>query len=189
MIITRTGAGATTSDDIVFEEKVWTFWEANGTIAVGAPVVHDVSTDTNAFNQNGLLVVEGNSGNTGACHRILGTYQGEIAAKLGASGYSTENVIGVTTDGSTAITTTFVLTGHAAFDGDVIKVLSYGQGYGLSEGGTDINLGDVLTLGAGVGRYEAGTNTTTGMGAQVWALGTYEQATTEAGISIFHRCL
>lgn len=189
MIITRTGAGATTNDDSVMEEKVWTFWVASGTIAVGAPVVHDVSTDTNAFNQNGLLVVEGNSGHTGANNRILGTYQGEIAAKLGASGYSTENVIGVTTDGSTGLASTYVLSGFAGFSGDVLKVLSYGQGYVLCEGTTDINLGDMLRLNAGVGRYEAGNVDATGLAAQVWALGTYELATQEAGISAFHRCL
>lgn len=188
MIITRTGAGVNTSDVSVYEEKIWTYWEANGTIAVGSPVCHDMSTDTNPFNPDGMLVIEGNCNSVGAEHRILGTYQGHIEAKLGAGGYSVESVLGISTAGATSDGAGFALTGYAAFDGDIIRILSYGSGIGLSEGTTDINHGDALTIVA-AGRYVAGTNTTTGMGAQVWSLGINTLATTEMGVAIFNRCL
>lgn len=192
MLITRLGAGVRTSDDLpIFEEKVWTYWEANGTIAVGSPVIHDHSTDNNLYNLNGTLVVEGSSASqVGAAHRILGSYQGHISAKLGAGGYSVENVTGLSTAGATTTTGPgTVLSGFAAFDGDVIRVLSYGQGYVLADGdSTDINSGDILTIATIGGRYEAGTNQTTGTGAQVWSLGIHSGAF-EAGLSAFHRCL
>jgi len=188
MLITRLG-GIGKGDVLDLKESVFTFWEANGNIDLGAPIIHDAATNDNSFNQDGLLVIAGDADLTGAEHRILGVFQGVIpvfkAGQTGSSSLTALNTAGTTTTG---VTTT--LTGFQAGDGDIIKAQSYGAGYArvIVVGGTTIDHGDILTLDTTAGRLEAGTNLTTGAGGQIWSLGKSSLAA-EAAMKVFIRCL
>ena len=194
MIISRLGSITALGDAIdsagitlKATDKIFTFFEADEAIAVGAPVQHQTDTNNNSTgNTYGIEVIEvktGEAGGGSGC--ILGGYTG---VNLTNPHGTKVNVKNPDADGSDADGGSVVLTGVAAVDGDLVQVQCYGTGWCLGEGSTDIVAGDQLIGDGTGGRLITVTDLADGSGGQVIALGPLTQGA-EGLIPVFFRCM
>lgn len=194
MIISRLGSITALGDAIdsagitlKATDKIFTFFEADAAVAVGAPVQLQSDVNNNSTgNTYGIEVIEvitSAAGGGSGC--ILGGYTGVNLTNPHGTKVNVKNpnAAGDDADGGSV-----VLTGVAAVDGDLIQVQCYGTGWCLTEGSTDIDSGDQLIGDSTGGRLIVVADLADGSGGQVVALGTNCQ-NAEGLISVFFRCM
>ena len=167
-------------------DRIYTYFEADGAVAMGAPVQLQVDTNNNSTgNITGWEVVEADTDNPGGgSGTIVGAYQGVNISNPGGN----TNVSLPNAAGSTAGAGAVAITGRVAVDGDIIEVICYGQGYVLAHGGTDVVAGDSLIADSTGGRLITVTDLADGSGGLVTALGPITAAG-EGLIPAYFRCM
>tara|TARA_Y100000310_G_C20466946_1_gene708119 strand:+ start:226 stop:801 length:576 start_codon:yes stop_codon:yes gene_type:complete len=174
----------TNGNAIVLGDKIFSIFEADGAIAIGAPVQLQVDVNTTAGNVNGIEVVEADTSNAGGgTSGIVGAFQGE---NLSNPGYDT--VVTTNSDGSDADGGSVVLRGKAAVDGNLIMVQCYGAGYVLAEGTTDVLAGDSMITDATGGRMITVADLADGSVPAILALSPVTEAA-EGAIACFIRAM
>ena len=167
-------------------DRIYTYFEADGAVAIGAPVQLQTDVNNNTTgNINGWEVVEADTGNPGGgSGTIVGAYQGvNLSNPGGNTVVNLANAAGGDGDAGSA-----TLTGRVAADGDIIEVICYGQGYVLAEGSTDVVAGDNLIADGTGGRLVTVADLADGSGGLVIALGPLTEAA-EGLIPAFFRCM
>jgi hypothetical protein len=168
-------------------DKIFTFFEADAGIAVGAPVQLQTDVNNNSTgNTYGFEVVEADTNSAGGgSGTIVGGYTGVNLTNPQGTKVNVNIANAAGDDGNGGAV---VLTGVAAVDGDLIQVQCYGAGFCLGEGSTDIVAGDSLITDTTGGRCITVTDLADGSGGLITALGPLTEAA-EGLIPVFFRCM